>query len=122
MLEAELYEHLEYYRYYNKNKSTANSRNETSKYWFNVLTEIKNRDVKDILIGFVDAIKVIYTDTEIQRCVVHQVRNTLNYISYKHNKEFSGDLKQVYTAPKEENVLSELAILEKNRMINMRYH
>ena len=93
--------------------------NETSKYWLNVLTEIKNRGVKDILIasvdglpGFVDAIKVVYPDTEIQRCVVHQIRNTLNYVSYKHKKEFARDLKQVYTASTEENALSELTLLE----------
>ena len=93
--------------------------NETSKYWLNVLTEIKNRGVKDILIasvdglpGFADAIKVVYPNTEIQRCVVHQIRNTLNYISYKHKKEFARDLKQVYTASTEENALNELALLE----------
>ena len=93
--------------------------NETSKYWLNVLTEIKNRGVKDILIvsvdglpGFVDAIKAIYPNPEIQRCVVHQIRNTLNYISYKHKREFARDLKQVYTASTEENALSELALLE----------
>ena len=93
--------------------------NETSKYWLNVLTEIKNRGVKDILIasvdglpGFVDAIKVVYPNTEIQRCVVHQIRNTLNYVSYKHKKEFARDLKQVYTASTEENALSELTLLD----------
>ena len=93
--------------------------NETSKYWLNVLTEIKNRGVKDILIasvdglpGFVDAIKVVYPNTEIQRCIVHQIRFTLNYISYKHRKEFSRDLKQVYTASTEENALNELTLLE----------
>ena len=93
--------------------------NETSKYWLNVLTEIKNRGVKDILIasvdglpGFVDAIKVVYPNTEIQRCIVHQIRGTLNYISYKHRREFSNDLKRVYTASTEENALNELALLE----------
>ena len=93
--------------------------NETSKYWLNVLTEIKNRGVKDILIasvdglpGFVDAIKVVYPNTEIQRCIVHQIRGTLNYISYKHRKEFTKDLKQVYTASTEENALNELTLLE----------
>ena len=93
--------------------------NETSKYWLNVLTEIKNRGVKDILIasvdglpGFVDAIKVLYPNTEIQRCIVHQIRGTLNYISYKHRKEFTKDLKQVYTASTEENALNELTLLE----------
>ena len=65
--------------------------NETSKYWLNVLTEIKNRGVKDILIvsvdglpGFADAIKVVYPNTEIQRCVVHQIR-TIYHINIRRN-------------------------------------
>ncbi|MBY1677531.1 IS256 family transposase, partial [Clostridioides difficile] len=65
--------------------------NESSKYWLKVLTDVKNRGVKDILIasvdglvGFSDAIKAVFPDTEIQRCVVHQIRNTLNYVSYKN--------------------------------------
>ncbi|EQH97524.1 transposase, Mutator family protein [Clostridioides difficile F314] len=68
--------------------------NESSKYWLKVLTDVKNRGVKDILIasvdglvGFSDAIKAVFPDTEIQRCVVHQIRNTLNYVSYKNRKE-----------------------------------
>ncbi|VIF82825.1 transposase, mutator type; transposase, mutator type [Clostridioides difficile] len=67
--------------------------NESSKYWLKVLTDVKNREVKDILItyvdglvGFSDAIKAVLPDTEIQRCVVHQIRNTLNYVSYKNRK------------------------------------
>ncbi|MDU8767009.1 IS256 family transposase, partial [Clostridioides difficile] len=67
--------------------------NESSKYWLKVLTDVKNRGVKDILIasvdglvGFSDAIKAVFPDTEIQRCVVHQIRNTLNYVSYKNRK------------------------------------
>lgn len=93
--------------------------NETSKYWLKVLTDIKNRGVKDILIasvdglnGFSDAIKAVFPNTEVQRCVVHQIRNTLNYVSYKHRKEFARDLKLVYAALNEENALSELSLLE----------
>ncbi|VFB91009.1 transposase, mutator type; transposase, mutator type [Clostridioides difficile] len=72
--------------------------NESSKYWLKVLTDVKNRGVKDILItsvdglvGFSDAIKAVFPDTEIQRCVVHQIRNTLNYVSYKNRKECAKD-------------------------------
>ncbi|HGS9682841.1 TPA: IS256 family transposase, partial [Clostridioides difficile] len=93
--------------------------NESSKYWLKVLTDVKNRGVKDILIasvdglvGFSDAIKAVFPDTEIQRCVVHQIRNTLNYVSYKNRKEFAKDLKKVYAAITEEVALSELSLLE----------
>ena len=59
----------------------------------------------------------ILPNTEVQRCVVHQIRNTLNYVSYKHRKEFAKNLKLVYTASTEENALSELT---KNGEIYMR--
>lgn len=93
--------------------------NESSKYWLKVLTEIRNRGVKDILIasvdglsGFSDAIKAVFPHTEIQRCIVHQIRNTLGYVSYKHRKEFAKDLKNVYTALNEEVALNEITLLE----------
>lgn len=93
--------------------------NESSKYWLKVLTDIRNRGVKDILIasvdgliGFSDAIKAVFPNTEVQRCVVHQIRNTLNYVSYKHRKEFAKDLKLVYTSATEEMALNELTLLE----------
>lgn len=93
--------------------------NESSKYWLKVLTDIKNRGVKDILIasvdgliGFKDAIQAVFPSTEVQRCVVHQIRNTLNYVSYKHRKEFAKDLKLVYTAPTEDVALNELTLVE----------
>lgn len=93
--------------------------NESSKYWLKVLTEIRNRGVKDILIasvdglsGFSEAIKAVFPETEIQRCIVHQIRNTLGYVSYKHRKEFAKDLKNVYTALNEEVALNELTLLE----------
>lgn len=93
--------------------------NESSKYWLKVLTDIRNRGVKDILIasvdglvGFSDAIKAVFPNTEVQRCVVHQIRNTLNYVSYKHRKEFAKDLKLVYSATTEDVALNELTLLE----------
>ncbi|MGL5346816.1 MAG: IS256 family transposase [Peptostreptococcaceae bacterium] len=93
--------------------------NESSKYWLKVLTDIKNRGVKDILIasvdglvGFKDAIHAVFPSTEVQRCIVHQIRNTLNYVSYKHRKEFARDLKLVYTASTEDVALNELSLVE----------
>ena len=66
----------------------------------------------DGLNGFSDAIKAVFLNTEVQRCVVNQIRNTLNYVSYKHRKEFAKNLKLVYTASTEENALSELTLME----------
>jgi putative transposase len=86
--------------------------NESSKYWLKVLTELKNRGVKDIYIasidgltGFNDAIRAVYPNTEIQRCVIHQIRNSTKYIPYKDRKAFCSDLKLMYTAPTEESAL-----------------
>lgn len=93
--------------------------NESAKYWLKVLTDIKNRGVKDILIvsvdglsGFSEAIKAVFPNTEIQKCVIHHIRNCFKYISYKHRKEFSKDLKLVYTAPTEEAALIQLDLVE----------
>jgi putative transposase len=73
---------------------------ESSTFWLNVLTELQNRGVEDILIacmdkltGFKETIGVAYPRTEIQQCVIHQIRNSLKYISYKDSKEFLADLK-----------------------------
>lgn len=89
--------------------------NETSKYWLLVLNELKNRGVNDILIacvdglnGFNEAIKAIYPRTEIQRCIIHQIRNSSKYVSYKDLKKFNADLKLVYTAATEDAALAEL--------------
>lgn len=89
--------------------------NETSKYWLKVLTEIRNRGVSDILIasvdglnGFSEAIKAVFPRTEIQRCIIHQIRNSSKYVSYKDLKEFNRDLKEVYTAVNEPAALAEL--------------
>ena len=82
--------------------------NESSKYWLGVLNALKNRGVKDIMIicadgltGIKEAIATAFPQTEYQRCVVHQVRNTLKYVSYKDKKEFASDLKSIYLAATE---------------------
>lgn len=83
--------------------------NESSKYWLSVLNELKNRGVRDILIlcadglsGIKESINVAFPNTEYQRCIVHQVRNTLKYVADKDKKEFAADLKTIYHAPAEE--------------------
>ncbi|MDP3988638.1 MAG: IS256 family transposase [bacterium] len=82
---------------------------EGSKFWMQVLDEIKTRGVQDILIactdgltGFAEAIHAIFPDTQIQQCIVHQVRNTLRFIPYKHKKILAKALRTIYTAPTEE--------------------
>ena len=83
--------------------------NESSKYWLSVLNELKNRGVKDVLIlcadgltGIKEAIAAAFPNTEYQRCIVHQVRNTLKYVADKDRKAFAADLKKIYNAPSEE--------------------
>lgn len=83
--------------------------NESSKYWLSVLNELKNRGVADILIlcadglsGIKESIGAAFPNTEYQRCIVHQVRNTLKYVADKNKKEFAADLKTIYHAPSEE--------------------
>lgn len=80
--------------------------NESSKYWLGVLNNLKNRGVNDILIicadgltGIKEAIATAFPNTEYQRCIVHQVRNTLKYVSDKDRKPFAADLKKIYAAP-----------------------
>jgi len=82
---------------------------ESAKFWLNVLNELRNRGVKDVLIfsidglpGLSEAIKAVFPHSEIQRCIVHQVRNSLRFVSYKDRKELAKDLKQIYSAPTEE--------------------
>jgi putative transposase len=81
------------------------SQNEGSKFWMNVLTELKNRGLQDILIccvdglsGFPQAIKAIYPQAKIQLCIVHLIRQSLKYVSYKQRKEIAADLKEIYGA------------------------
>ena len=83
--------------------------NESSKYWLSVLNDLKNRGVKDILVicadgltGMKEAIAAAYPKTEYQRCIVHQVRNTLKYVADKDRKPFATDLKTIYHAPNEQ--------------------
>ena len=82
--------------------------NESAKYWLSVLNELKNRGVKDIMIicadgltGIKEAISAAFPQTEYQRCIVHQVRNTLKYVADKDKKSFAKDLKTIYQAPTE---------------------
>lgn len=89
--------------------------NESSKYWLTVLNELKNRGIKDILIlcadgltGIKEAITTAFPKTEYQRCIVHQVRNTLKYVPDKDRKAFANDLKTIYHAATEEKALAEL--------------
>jgi transposase-like protein len=81
------------------------SENEGANFWLSVLTDLQNRGVADILIasvdgltGFPDAIASIYPDTEVQLCIVHQIRNSLRYVASKNHKAFLVDLKRVYRA------------------------
>lgn len=93
--------------------------NESSKYWLGVLNEIKNRGVEDILIvcvdgltGFGDAIHAVFPQAEVQRCIVHQIRYSTKFISYKDLKPFMKDLKGVYQADTEELALEALDSLD----------
>jgi len=81
---------------------------EGAKFWLSVLTELKTRGVKDILIacidglsGFPQAIEAVYPDTRIQLCVIHMVRNSLKYVAWKDYKAVTRDLKAIYRAPTE---------------------
>jgi putative transposase len=89
--------------------------NETSKFWLGVLNDLKNRGVKDILLfcvdgltGLKEAINAAYPKSEIQRCIIHQLRNSFKYVSYKDVKEFSKDFKEVYHAINEDTALEKL--------------
>ena len=95
------------------------SESEGANYWLSVLTDLHNRGVEDILIacvdgltGFPQAIASIYPNTEIQQCVIHQIRNSLKYVASKHQKEFMADLKPVYRAVSKEAAEMELDRLE----------
>lgn len=89
--------------------------NEGAKFWLSIINGLKNRGVQDILIacvdglnGFPQAIEAVYPKTEIQQCIIHQIRNTTNYVSYKDLKKLMADLKMVYAAPDEAVALEEL--------------
>ncbi len=92
---------------------------EGAKFWLQIATELRNRGVADILIacvdglkGFPEAINAVFPKTEVQLCIVHQVRSSLNYVSWKQRKEVAADLKRIYQAATREEAelrLSEFA-------------
>jgi putative transposase len=91
------------------------AKNESSKFWLSVLNDLRNRGVQDILIicvdnlsGFSEAITACYPKTEIQKCMIHQIRNSTRYVSYKDLKKVTADLKPIYKAATEEGALLEL--------------
>ena len=100
--------------------------NETSKYWLTVLNDIQKRGVQDVLIfaidglnGFNEAIKAVYPKAEIQRCIVHQIRSSLKFVSWKDRKAVAKDLKSVYSAHSEED--AQLALTEFNDIWGTKY-
>lgn len=89
---------------------------EGAKFWLSILTELKNRGLKDILIacvdglkGFPEAIEAAFPQTQVQLCIVHLVRHSLNYVSWKQRKERAADLKEIYSAPTIEQAEANLA-------------
>ena len=101
-------------------------KNEGAKFWLNVFTELKNRGVNDILIACVDglkglpeAIEAVFPETEVQLCIVHMVRNSLKFVSYKDRKKMAADLKTIYKAVTVEQ--AERALLEFAQIWDKRY-
>nr|WP_245191072.1 IS256 family transposase [Anaerococcus rubeinfantis] len=93
--------------------------NESSKYWLLVLNGLKERGLEDVLIfstdtlpGFTQAIEAVYPRAEIQKCIIHQIRNSTKYVFYKDIKELMKDLKAVYKASTEDLALTNLGIFE----------
>lgn len=92
---------------------------ESSKYWTGVLNELKSRGVSKVslfcvdgLTGFKEAIEAVYPTARVQRCIIHQIRNSTKFVSYKHIKEFMRDLKLVYQANTEEMALNQLSVFK----------
>jgi putative transposase len=95
------------------------AKTEGAKFWLNVLTEMKNRGVKDFFIvcvdgltGFAEAIETAYPQAQVQRCIVHMIRHSLKFVSWKQRKEVAADLKSIYqakTADEAEFALEEFA-------------
>lgn len=95
------------------------SENEGAKFWLQVVTELKNRGVQDIFIacvdglkGFPEAIETVYPATQVQLCIVHMVRNSLKYVSWKQRKEVAADLKRIYQSATAEQAEMELTAFE----------
>ena len=91
--------------------------NEGARFWTGILNELKNRGIEDILIacidglsGFQEAINTVYPNTHIQRCIVHMIRNSTKYVSYKDIKQVCQDLKEIYSAPNEKAGIENLEI------------
>jgi transposase-like protein len=89
---------------------------EAANYWLKVLSDLQNRGVQDILIacvdgleGFEEAIHAIFPQAQVQRCIIHQIRNSLRYVSWKDRKAFVADLKTIYQAPTREEAETQLA-------------
>lgn len=102
------------------------SPNEGAKFWLSVVTELRNRGVQDIFIacvdglkGFPEAIESVFPKTQVQLCIVHMVRNSLKYVSWKERKAVAADLKEIYSAPTAELAYSALERLEQK--YNSRY-
>ena len=99
---------------------------EGAKFWLKVITELQNRGVRDILIacvdglkGFPEALESVYPKTEVQLCIVHMVRNSLRFVSYKHRKQLAAALKEIYRASTVEQ--AEEALLELENDWDERY-
>lgn len=95
------------------------SENEGARFWLNVLTDIQNRGVKDIIIacidnlkGFAEAIETIFPQTEVQLCVVHQIRQSTRFVAWKDSKQVMKALKLIYRAPSKEEAERNLALLD----------
>jgi len=95
------------------------SESEGANFWLSVLTDLNNRGIQDILIasvdglkGFPEAIKTIFPQTEIQLCIIHQIRNSIRYVASKNHKEFMADLKPVYQAVSKEVAEDALLLLD----------
>ena len=93
--------------------------NESSKYWLLVLNQLKERGLEDVLIfstdnlpGFTQAIEAVYPKAEIQKCIIHQIRNSTKYVSYKDIRELMKDLKSIYKASTEDLALTNLDVFE----------
>lgn len=93
--------------------------NESAKFWLSKLNELKSRGVEDILIacvdgliGFANAIEAVYPQTQIQQCIIHQIRNSTQFVSYKDIKALIADLKLVYKATTEESALLNLELFD----------
>lgn len=89
--------------------------NESAKFWLTIMNNLKNRGVEEILIacvdglnGFPQAIDAVYPKAEVQQCIIHQIRNSTKFVSYKDMRQLMTDLKLVYAAPSEESALEHL--------------